>query len=109
MLLARIHPLWKSDIISYILQPARLPTSRKIPNSEPLIVLPINVIINYLFQACRLLSIVPAVFGTLYNILHAVYRPEPHHMQNTSIDYVVCALWVSCYFLSDWNQSLRRL
>ena len=51
-----------------------------------------------LFQASRLLSIVPAVFGVLYNLYHAFYAPI--NPKITPIDYAVSALWVRHCFYS---------
>ena len=52
-----------------------------------------QVITPLLFEASRLLSIVPAVFGVLYNLFNAWYAPI--NGKNAPIDYVVSALWVS--------------
>ena len=82
------------------LQPRHLPTARIVPVSGPLV--PPNtleqVITPVLFEASRLLSIVPAVFGVLYNLYHAIYAPA--NAKITPIDYVVSALWVRhCFAL----------
>jgi len=45
-----------------------------------------------LFEASRLLSIVPAVFGVLYNLFNAWHAPKNGKI--VPIDYVVSALWV---------------
>ncbi len=45
-----------------------------------------------LFQLFRLLAIVPAVFGTLWNIYH-VLRP-PDGLNEWRVDYSVSVLWV---------------
>jgi hypothetical protein len=39
-----------------------------------------------------MLSIVPAVFGVLYNLFNSLYAPI--YGKITPIDYVVSALWV---------------
>lgn len=46
-----------------------------------------------LFEFSRLLSIVPALFGTLWNLYHTV-RP-PHGSWGWSAEYAVSVLWVS--------------
>ena len=51
-----------------------------------------QVLTPLLFEASRLLSIVPAVFGVLYNLFNA-WR-APINGKNAPIDYVVSALWV---------------
>lgn len=51
-----------------------------------------QVITPLLFDASRLLSIVPAVFGVLYNLYHAWYAPISGKL--APIDYIVSALWV---------------
>ena len=75
-------------------QPKHLPTARIVPVSGPLV--PPNtleqVIKPLLFEASRLLSIVPAVFGVLYNLFNACYAPINGKI--APIDYVVSALWV---------------
>jgi len=45
-----------------------------------------------LFEVSRLLSIVPAVFGVLYNLFNSWYAPI--YGKIAPIDYVVSALWV---------------
>ncbi|KII84821.1 hypothetical protein PLICRDRAFT_117249 [Plicaturopsis crispa FD-325 SS-3] len=85
--------------------PRHLPTARIIPPSAPLV--PPNTLQErltpLLFESSRLLSVVPAVFGTLYNIYH-VYNPpippSPHSSSSAAcsstphrIDYLVSALW----------------
>jgi hypothetical protein len=78
----------------FITQPRHLPTARIVPVSDPLV--PPNTleqaITPLLFEASRLLSIVPAVFGVLYNLIKAWH--EPINGKNVPIDYVVSALWV---------------
>jgi hypothetical protein len=65
-----------------------------VPVSGPLV--PPNsleqVITPLLFEASRLLSIVPAVFGVLYNLFNAWHVPKNGNI--VPIDYVVSALWV---------------
>ncbi|KDR72822.1 hypothetical protein GALMADRAFT_212843 [Galerina marginata CBS 339.88] len=77
-----------------------LPTARIIPSSGPLV--PPNTLERLtplLFEFCRLLSIVPAIFGTLYNLYH-IYRPPTYDntIPNTRppperVDYFISALW----------------
>jgi len=66
-----------------------------VPVSGPLV--PPNnleqLITPLLFEASRLLSIVPAVFGVLYNLFNACYAPI--NGKNAPIDYVVSALWAA--------------
>ncbi|KAJ7595123.1 N-glycosylation protein-domain-containing protein [Mycena floridula] len=66
--------------------PRHLPTSRKIPLSSPLI--PPNRFTPVLFEASRLLSIVPALFGIMFNLHRMVYGGMV-----SRIDYFVSALW----------------
>lgn len=70
-----------------------LPTARKVPFSGPLV--PPNTLQQrltpLLFEFSRLLSIVPAIFGTLYNLYH-FYSPPPLGSPER-IDYFVSALW----------------
>ncbi|TFY74527.1 hypothetical protein EWM64_g9486 [Hericium alpestre] len=85
--------------------PRHLPTARIVPSSGP-IVPPHTLeqlLTPLLFEASRLLSIVPAVFGTLYNVYY-VWHP-PLDGKNTRVDYVVSALWailtgVQCLLLT---------
>lgn len=49
-----------------------------------------------LFEFSRLLSIVPSVFGALYNIYHAVHPPASG--PTTRVDYLVSLLWVRAPF-----------
>ena len=78
----------------FITQPRQLPTARIVPVSGPLV--PPNTleqaITPLLFEASRLLSIVPAVVGVLYNLIKAWHAPV--NGKNVPIDYVVSALWV---------------
>ena len=63
------------------------------PGSGPLV--PPNTlehITPLLFEASRLLSIVPAIFGVLYNLFNAWYAPINGKI--VPIDYVVSAIWV---------------
>ncbi|CAL1702625.1 unnamed protein product [Somion occarium] len=53
---------------------------------------PPRSLIPILFELSRLLSIVPAVFGTLYNIYHIVRPPDRGNW--TRAEYFVSALWV---------------
>lgn len=46
-----------------------------------------------LFEVSRLLSIMPALFGTLWNVYY-VLRP-PQHGWGWRAEYAVCVLWVS--------------
>ncbi|KAF8966745.1 N-glycosylation protein-domain-containing protein [Flammula alnicola] len=82
-------------------EPSRhLPTARIIPSSGPLV--PPNTLEQrltpLLFEFSRLLSIVPAIFGTLYNLYH-IYRPPTYDSApNTRppperVDYFISALW----------------
>jgi len=75
------------------IQPKHLPTSRKRPTSKPLI--PPNTLQQFitplLFEFSRLLSIVPAIFGTLYNLYH-VYQPYDNGPER--VDFAISALWV---------------
>ena len=50
-----------------------------------------------LFEASRLLSVVPAVFGVLYNLYLAFHAPQNGKI--APIDYAVSALWVRIYLL----------
>ncbi|KAH9164696.1 N-glycosylation protein-domain-containing protein [Lactarius sanguifluus] len=75
--------------------PRHLPTARIVPVSGPLV--PPNtleqLITPVLFEASRMLSIVPAVFGVLYNLYQAFYAPM--NAKITPIDYAVSALWAA--------------
>ena len=83
------------------MQPTRLPIARKIPEHPPLIPLPLDTLVPYLFEFFRLLSIVPAVAGTLYNIHNVVHPPSAiSNVQLTAIDYFISALWVSLQYFS---------
>ncbi|KAJ7641524.1 N-glycosylation protein-domain-containing protein [Roridomyces roridus] len=70
--------------------PRHLPTARIVPVSAP-IVPPSTLeqrLTPLLFELSRLLSIVPAVIGTIYNLYHLFFAPVP-----SRIDYFVSALW----------------
>ncbi|CAL1702624.1 unnamed protein product [Somion occarium] len=59
---------------------------------------PPRSLIPILFELSRLLSIVPAVFGTLYNIYHIVRPPDRGNW--TRAEYFVSALWS---ILTGWQ------
>jgi hypothetical protein len=72
----------------------QLPTARIIPSSGPLIP-PTTLqqrLTPFLFAFSRWLSIVPAFFGTLYNIFRAVSSPPKP--AGHRIDFIVSILWV---------------
>ncbi|KAJ7854319.1 N-glycosylation protein-domain-containing protein [Mycena olivaceomarginata] len=77
-----------------LLQPRHLPTSRIIPFSAPLV--PPSTLEQrltpLLFEFSRLLSIVPAIFGTLYNLCF-VFHPPSGPRAPERIDFFVSALW----------------
>ena len=83
----------------FLFKPKHLPTTRIVPHSGPLI--PLNTLQQrltpVLFEFSRLLSIVPALFGTLYNIYH-IFRPPASRSEGRSppecVDYAVSAIWV---------------
>ncbi|THH02997.1 hypothetical protein EW145_g6616 [Phellinidium pouzarii] len=75
--------------------PSRLPTSRIRKKSPPLIPLAIEIIVPCLFEISRLLSIVPSLFGIVYNIHHAFRPPLMADIQFSSIDFIICALWAT--------------
>lgn len=54
--------------------------------------------LRLLFEFARLLSIVPAVFGTLYNLYYVLWPPEG--LLWWRIEYVVAALWS---ILTGWQ------
>jgi hypothetical protein len=80
-----------------------LPTSRIIPSSGPLV--PPNTLQQsltpLLFEFSRLLSIVPAIVGMLYNIFRIHHPPEPvldgRRRPPEQVDYLVSALWVRLF------------
>lgn len=77
------------------LQPRNLPTARitRSALSEQIPLPPSTAwIVPLLFQLFRLLAIVPAVFGTLWN-LYRVFRP-PDERAEWRVDYSVSVLWV---------------
>ncbi|KAJ7485138.1 N-glycosylation protein-domain-containing protein [Mycena galericulata] len=74
--------------------PRHLPTSRILPASGP-IVPPSTLeqrLTPLLFEFSRLLAVVPAVFGTLYNIYHINHPPSGSRAPER-IDFFVSALW----------------
>ncbi|KAF9039328.1 hypothetical protein BJ165DRAFT_1416599 [Panaeolus papilionaceus] len=84
-------------------EPSRhLPTARKIPSSAPLV--PPNTLQQrftpLLFEFSRLLSIVPALIGTIYYLYFLYHPPEkginwddPIRPPPERIDYFVTVLW----------------
>ncbi|KAF7328847.1 hypothetical protein MVEN_02514200 [Mycena venus] len=100
---ARLRP-WYCDVatdssdsaaaLRMLVEPRHLPTSRIIPASAPLV--PPSTLEQrltpLLFEISRLLSIVPAVFGTLYN-LYFIYHPPSGPRAPERIDFFVSALW----------------
>ena len=81
-----------------------LPTSRIIPASGPIVPpSPLQQQLTpLLFEFSRLLSIVPAIFGTIYNLYH-VYQPPTYYAHNyrpppERVDYFISALWVGTLF-----------
>jgi len=84
-----------SNVAIPIIRPQlrQLPTARIIPSSGPLIP-PTTMqqrLTPLLFSFSRWLSIVPAFFGTLYNIFCAVSSPQ---QAGHKIDFIVSILWV---------------
>ncbi|KAL1674301.1 hypothetical protein EV122DRAFT_293557 [Schizophyllum commune] len=74
--------------------PRRLPTARIVGSSAP-IVPPSSLqqqLTPLLFEFSRLLSVVPAFIGLLYNIYHMLYPPS-HPGAPQRVDYFVSALW----------------
>ncbi|KAJ7086399.1 hypothetical protein B0H15DRAFT_986517 [Mycena belliarum] len=87
--------------------PRHLPTSRIIPASGPLV--PPSTLEQrltpLLFEFSRLLAVVPAIFGTLYN-LYFVSRPPSGPRAPQRIDFLVSALWclaLSTGLLARWR------
>jgi hypothetical protein len=81
-------------------QPRHLPTSRIIPSSGPLVP-PDSLEQRFtplLFEFSRLLSIAPAVIGTIYN-LYYIFHPPTHHGAPERVDFAVSALWVKSLLL----------
>ena len=76
-------------------KPRNLPTARitRSSLSQELTLPPQTAwLVPILFQLLRLLSVVPAVFGTLWN-LYRVFRP-PDGLAEWRVDYAVSMLWV---------------
>ncbi|KAF7305508.1 hypothetical protein HMN09_00803700 [Mycena chlorophos] len=74
--------------------PCHLPTSRKRPAPTRLVP-PTNLeqsLTPLLFELSRLLAIVPALIGTLYNI-YMFYNPPDTPRAPERVDYLVSALW----------------
>ncbi|KAI0773191.1 N-glycosylation protein-domain-containing protein [Trametes elegans] len=74
--------------------PRNLPTTRIRPSSlSRQLMLPSSSawFVQFLFQLFRLLAIVPAVFGTLWNVYH-IYRP-PDGDDAWRVEYFVSSLW----------------
>ncbi|KAI0338692.1 hypothetical protein BDW22DRAFT_1337269 [Trametopsis cervina] len=59
-----------------------------------------------LFESCRLLSVFPSIFGTLWNLYHAL-RPLDGNW-SCSTDYFVCVLWVRWQCLQLTTGLLKR-
>ena len=51
-----------------------------------------------LFESCRLLAVVPAVFGTFWNLYRVLVPPE--NTWRWRVDYIVCIVWVRILFLT---------
>ncbi|KAJ8469934.1 hypothetical protein ONZ51_g8659 [Trametes cubensis] len=76
--------------------PRNLPTARIRPSSlSQQVLLPSSTawLVQFLFQLFRLLAIVPAVFGTLWNVYHIFMPPDGDDAWR--VEYFVSALWVS--------------
>ena len=80
-------------MIAVFFKPVRLPTSRRV-ETQPVIILPIDFFVSLLFQAFRLLAVIPAMVGTIYNVYNVVHPPQ-NMPSLIVIDYIMCALWVS--------------
>ncbi|OBZ73184.1 hypothetical protein A0H81_06892 [Grifola frondosa] len=80
--------------------PRNLPTARITPSSLSYLALPAAAaaVIPFLFEFSRLLSIVPAVFGTLWNLYH-VFRP-PDDSIRWRVEFFISALWS---ILTGWQ------
>ncbi|KAH9847112.1 N-glycosylation protein-domain-containing protein [Lenzites betulinus] len=81
--------------------PRNLPTARIRPSSlSRHLTLPSSTawLVQLLFQLFRLLSIVPAVFGTLWNIYRVCIPPDGNDAWR--VDYLVSALWS---ILTGWQ------
>ncbi len=57
-----------------------------------------------LFESCRLLAVVPAVFGTFWNLYRALMPLEDGWRWR--VDYVVCIIWVRGF---DYSRSLIQM
>lgn len=99
-------PLLLLTIFIYSFQPRHLPTARITPTSSYFPFLsslsssataplpsPLKPLIPLLWELARLLSIVPAVFGTLYNLYYVFFPPRNSVWWR--VDFFVSALWVS--------------
>ncbi|KAI0660268.1 N-glycosylation protein-domain-containing protein [Cubamyces menziesii] len=74
--------------------PRNLPTARIRPSSlSQQVLLPSSTawLVQFLFQLFRLLAIVPAVFGTLWNVYHIFMPPDGDDAWR--VEYFVSALW----------------
>lgn len=89
------------DVIFCFTQPRNLPTARiTYSSSAPsaFVYLP-SWLIPFLFFLPRLLSILPAVFGTLWNVYHIIWPPGGSGPEALAwrVDYFVSVLWVSSH------------
>ncbi|KAF5319465.1 hypothetical protein D9619_008773 [Psilocybe cf. subviscida] len=85
------------SILILVIFSRHLPTARIVPSSGP-IVPPSTFaerVTPFLFEFSRLLSIVPAIFGTMYNIYYILYPPTASNTRPPPerIDYFLSALW----------------
>ena len=90
------HPSFLLPACARTRQPRNLPTARITRSSlSQELKLPASTawLVPILFQLFRLLAVVPALFGTLWN-LYRVLRP-PDGLVAWRVDYSVCVLWVS--------------
>lgn len=91
-----LHPLsCTTSDVNGPSKPRNLPTARitRSSLSQELTLPPQTAwLIPILFQLLRLLSVVPAVFGTLWN-LYRFFRP-PDGLAEWRVDYAVSMLWV---------------
>ncbi|KAI0821746.1 N-glycosylation protein-domain-containing protein [Trametes gibbosa] len=81
--------------------PRNLPTARIRPSSlSRQLTLPSSTawLVQLLFQMFRLLAIVPAVFGTLWNVYRICISPDGNDA--IRVDYIVSALWS---ILTGWQ------
>lgn len=86
-----------AQLLILIFQPRHLPTSRIIPPSDPSYT-PQRRLTLILFEFSRLLSIVPSIFGTLYNLYHTYQPPissEDGRTPPERVDFAISALWAS--------------